>query len=97
MCRKLCGIAESAAGHDKGRLYAVTDKRDGTVFLADGRRRKLSSPKKKNAKHVIFLPDGEFEAVSGKTGERMTDAALRRMLAAARARRKYADNDQGGT
>ena len=94
MCCKLYGIAESSAGHDKGRLYAVTDVGGGTVFLADGRRRKLSSPKKKN---VIFLPDGEFIAVSGKTGERMTDAALRRMLAAARERRKYADNDQGGT
>ena len=97
MCCRLYGIAESSAGHDKGRLYAVTNISDGTVFLADGRRRRLSSPKKKNAKHVIFLPDGEFKAVSGKTGERITDAALRRMLAAARMRRKYADNDQGGT
>ena len=95
-CR-LYGIAESSAGHDKGRLYAVTDVSDGIVFLADGRRRKLSAPKKKNAKHVIFLPDGEFRAVSGKTGDGMTDAALRRMLAAARERRKYADKDQGGT
>lgn len=95
MCCEICGIAESTAGHDKGRLFAAVKICGGTVYLADGGRRRLSSPKKKNAKHVIFLQYGGLEAAGGKKVERITDAAVRRMLAALRARNT--EKDQGGT
>jgi hypothetical protein len=79
------GLALAAAGHDRGTLYLVLGEEGDRVLLADGKLRKLSRPKRKNRKHVIFLPDGLTEAVCGKLSRPLTDAALRRALAAARA------------
>ena len=49
-------LAKSSAGHDKGSWYAIikseTVEEPGFVYIADGRRRKLGNPKKKNIKHV---------------------------------------------
>jgi len=79
------GLALAAAGHDRGTLYLVLGEDGDRVLLADGKLRKLSRPKRKNRKHVMFLPGGLPEAVSGKLSPPLTDAALRRALAAARA------------
>jgi len=78
------GLALSAAGHDRGTLYLVLSEDERSVLLADGKLRKLSRPKRKNRKHVMFLPGGLTEAVSGKLREPLTDAALRRALAEAK-------------
>ena len=80
------GLALAAAGHDRGTVYLVLGEDGDRLLLADGRLRKLSRPKRKNRKHVIFLP-GLTEAVSGKLHEPLTDAALRRALAEAKAQR----------
>ncbi len=81
------GLVLAAAGHDRGTLYLVLKEDGGSVLLADGKRRKLARPKRKNRKHVIFLPEGLSEAMSGKLHEPLTDAALRRVLAEARTQR----------
>ena len=79
------GLALSTAGHDRGTLYLVLKEDGGSVLLADGKLRKLSRPKRKNRKHVMFLPEGLTASVSGKLRNNLTDAALRRALAEARA------------
>lgn len=78
-------LALSTAGHDRGTLYLVLKEDGESVLLADGKLRKLARPKRKNRKHVMFLPEGLTEAVSGKLHDPLTDAALRRALAEARA------------
>lgn len=46
-------VVRSLAGHDKD-TYFVTVKTDGSnVYIADGKERKLESPKKKNIKHLL--------------------------------------------
>ena len=90
-------LARSKAGKDKGNLYLVLERTEGTVLLTDGKLRKLSKPKRKNRKHVEFLPGSASEALSGKLREPRTDACIRRALAAARVLRGEAENDQGGT
>ena len=85
MMSEYVGLALSTAGHDRGRLYLVLGEDGDRLLLADGKLRKLSSPKRKNRRHVMFLP-GLSEAVSGKLPQPLTDAALRRFLAEARAR-----------
>lgn len=45
-------LAWSRAGHDKGNLYIVLRVEDDYVFLADGRIRTITNPKKKKRKHV---------------------------------------------
>ena len=63
----------SLAGHDKGTLLCVIGT-DGDMFLvADGRRRKVQSPKRKQVKHIVFI---EAAAHSGP----LTNKALRAYL-----------------
>ncbi len=45
-------IVFSKAGHDKLSFYVVVKIEDGFAYIADGRRRKLQSPKKKSTKHL---------------------------------------------
>ena len=80
------GLALAAAGHDRGTVYLVLGEDGDRLLLADGRLRKLGRPKRKNRKHVMILPNGLTEAVRGKLREPLTDAALRRALAEAKAR-----------
>ncbi len=73
-----CGeVVFSAAGHDKERFYAVVGLgEDGCPLIADGKRRKLMSPKRKNPKHL--RPTGKRVELA----EIGSDRALRRALAA---------------
>lgn len=41
-------LALSKAGHDKDKLYLIVKEEQDTVYLADGRKRGLLNPKKKN-------------------------------------------------
>lgn len=45
-------FARSLAGHDKGKLYVVTDADEEFALLADGRLRPLDKPKRKRRKHI---------------------------------------------
>ena len=42
------------AGKDIGDCYMVVSEEDNYLFLSDGKRRKVSNPKKKKIKHVSF-------------------------------------------
>ena len=90
-------LARATAGKDKGTLYLVLERTEETVLLTDGKRRRLEKPKRKNRKHVEFLPGSAEAALSGKLQEPKTDAGIRRALAAARVSCSEAENDQGGT
>lgn len=45
-------IVACHAGREKGRFLVVVAVEEGFVHLADGKERKLLSPKRKNVKHV---------------------------------------------
>ena len=47
-------IVRSRAGRDKGNFLVVIKTDGDFVFVADGKERKLASPKKKRIKHVSF-------------------------------------------
>jgi len=67
---KLC---KSCAGHDKGIWHIVVREEAGFAYIADGRRRKLDKPKRKNIKHL---------QITNKTInlEFYTDKSLRKAL-----------------
>ena len=72
-------VVSSAAGHDKDSLYLVVQvEGDGWCRVADGKRRKLAAPKRKNPKHL--RPTRQ----SIDPGRVPTDRALRRALAGLR-------------
>lgn len=47
-------IVRSLSGRDKGRFMVIVSIEKGFVYLADGKERKLASPKKKNEKHICL-------------------------------------------
>ena len=48
-------LAVSKAGHDKRKIYVITGEDDEYVYLADGRNRTISRPKRKNRKHIQII------------------------------------------
>ncbi len=80
-------VVRSAAGHDKGDLFLILREEGDFVWLADGKRAKIETPKKKRRKHVVSA--GVWtHPVAGriKNGEPVLDSEVRRALAAFRNR-----------
>jgi len=48
-------LARSKAGHDAGRIYVIIDTDGAYVYLADGRIRTVSNPKKKKIRHIELI------------------------------------------
>lgn len=66
-------LVKSLAGHDAGTVYVIIEKRDGFLFLADGRLRTMDRAKKKKEKHV--------QLVKKKLGtEELTDRNIRAFI-----------------
>ena len=82
-------LAVSRAGHDKDVLYVVLDCDDTYVWLADGRRRLLESPKKKKWKHVQVIKHLPEEILAQLRSIEL-DAHVRNVLKAYRA---FQEND----
>lgn len=45
-------VVRANAGRDGGGLFVVVSADDKYCFIADGKSRKLASPKRKNIKHI---------------------------------------------
>mgnify|MGYP005790319157 FL=1 len=45
-------LVQSLAGHDRGGLFIIIREDGDYVYLADGRTRSVSKPKRKKKKHV---------------------------------------------
>ena len=67
-------VVKAVAGRDNGKYFVILGKEDKYCFIADGKSRKLSNPKRKNIKH-ISLTGGMIELND------ITDKKLRKMLA----------------
>ncbi len=48
-------VVISDAGHDKGKIYLVTEVKNRFAYLADGRTRGADHPKKKRVTHIKVL------------------------------------------
>ena len=68
-------VVKAKAGRDAGGCYLVLRCEGRYCWIADGRRRKISSPKKKNLLHLTATN----HSLEGK--EITSDRALRRILA----------------
>ena len=75
-------IVRSLSGHDSGQLFCVMDTDGERLLLADGKRRRVSSPKRKNAKHVTSAGDWEHPILKKvRAGQPVGDKELRTVLA----------------
>ena len=71
-------VVVSSAGRDKGTFLAVLRLEPDGVWIADGRRRPLERPKRKNPRHVAETP------FTAEAASMATNRELRRTLAAAK-------------
>ena len=82
MDKEMCGmLAFSRAGHDKNRIYLITDQDEDYVYLCDGRLRGVDKPKKKKVKHIQVVktisPEIRACMENGKTPD---DIMIRRTI-----------------
>ncbi|MBR6873722.1 MAG: KOW domain-containing RNA-binding protein [Ruminococcus sp.] len=66
-------VVRALAGREKDRCFVAAAVDGGFVYLADGKERKLSRPKKKSMKHIS--PVGAYIVTEG-----LTDRKLRGLL-----------------
>ena len=79
-------IVRSDAGRDKGKLFVVLAVEGEYLLLADGKSRKVETPKRKKRRHVMFFAAEETRVSEKiKSKEKVTNSELRRTLAAYRA------------
>lgn len=45
-------LVMATAGREKGFCYVAAEVSGGFVYIADGRKRKIEKPKRKNIKHI---------------------------------------------
>lgn len=87
-------IVRSLAGHDKQGLFCVIGAQGEHLLLADGKRRRVASPKRKKCGNVSPLGASGHPAVQKlKSGQPVSDRELRRALGAFR---DELGRDQGG-
>ncbi|MGN8966946.1 KOW domain-containing RNA-binding protein [Intestinimonas sp. HCP28S3_D6] len=80
-------IVRSTAGRDKDTLLCVLGQEGDYFLLADGKRRKASSPKRKKTGHVDMVCRGTFRHPAIRKledGLTVSDSELRRALGAFR-------------
>ncbi|MCI2056734.1 MAG: KOW domain-containing RNA-binding protein [Oscillibacter sp.] len=78
-------IVRSNAGRDTGKLFFVLKVEGEYLLLADGRARKVEAPKRKKARHVLFVSaEGGRLSEKIRKAEKVTNSELRRALAAFR-------------
>lgn len=74
-------MAKSIAGHDKTEVYVVIREDGDVVYLANGKNRTVTSPKRKKLKHVQLIKNipAEVSAVSEKEND-FNDLWIKRVI-----------------
>ena len=76
-------IVKSIAGRDAGDLFFVLATEGDFLLLADGKRRRVESPKRKRRKHVVLVVSSETPLTQKiRSSEKITNSELRRAIAA---------------
>ena len=78
-------IVQSTQGRDKGNFYLIVAIEGETIYVVDGRKRQLTTPKKKNVKHVAllpyFYPDIIERIAQGKNEDTQIQIAIQSVIA----------------
>lgn len=71
-------LVRSLSGRDKGRYYLVlTAAEDGFVSLADGRKRPVGAPKRKNVRHLQPIRRVAADLAERTEGSAITNEEVR--------------------
>lgn len=74
-------LAKSKAGHDCNEIYIIVDIINDSVFLADGKIKRIDSPKRKNIKHIQIIKKKD-ETLSKKleAKEKVFDEEIKKVI-----------------
>ena len=88
-------LASSKAGHDKDKIYVIIKEDAEYVWLADGRIKTVSNPKKKRKKHIQIIKYFNNEEIQSKLleGKEISDLEIMMIL---KKYKKQQMNDTGG-
>ena len=76
-------IVKAIAGRDTGSYFFVLETEGDFLLLADGKRRRLESPKRKRRKHVELVGESRSPVAEKiRSNEKITNSELRRAIAA---------------
>ena len=76
-------IVKAIAGRDMGSYFFVLEAEGDFLLLADGKRRRLESPKRKRRKHVELVGESRSSVAEKiRSNEKVTNSELRRAIAA---------------
>ena len=88
-------IVISTAGRDQGKLFYVVSTENGYTFLANGKGRKIESPKRKKLKHVRRVTRTDSRVAQKiLQGDTVLNSELRRDLA--QISQQFNSQNQGG-
>ena len=88
-------IVISTAGRDQGKLFYVVTTENGYAFLANGKGRKIESPKRKKLKHVRRVTRTDTRVAQKiLQGDTVLNSELRRDLASIS--QQFNSQNQGG-
>ena len=74
-------IVYSKAGRDKGLVFVVLDVLDNRyVVIADGKLRKIESPKKKKIKHIIMTDTISHDIIDKLNENKISNSYIRNVL-----------------
>lgn len=68
------------AGHDCNRYFVVVGTDQGRLLLADGRRRPVTAPKRKNPRHVRPVGSARLPVEGGPPTDETVRAWIRAMM-----------------
>lgn len=79
--QRVGSLCVSLAGHDAGLILVIVGGAGSDcVYVADGKTRKLSSPKLKKTKHISILDRLSQKTCEEIAGGKATDSLLRREI-----------------
>lgn len=88
-------VVVSLAGRDEGQTMAVLRAQGAAVWVADGKRRPLERPKRKNARHVAAVAS-RLEEPSMATNRELRRALAREAQGLSGRQRESCRSQEGG-
>lgn len=73
-------VVVATAGKEKNQIFVVLKIEGNFCWIVDGKRLKLTKPKKKSLKHVQKASKNEFDAQKLISGQENVNAEIRKFL-----------------
>ena len=67
-------IVKPQSGHRINKHFVLVKAEENFVYIADGKRKRLSNPKKKNKKHIVVTDKQKIDLNT------QTDKSIRKLL-----------------